>query len=161
MMMISVRKMKEEEIPRVSELLCACYRWIAPKEGFTDDELKGLLEFRGSRETVRKESQQELYLVACKRKLIVGMVALRDNEITKFYVDPEYHRQGIGAVLFRASEQIIRKKSYADMFLYAIGTTPIPFYQAMGMSLVGHKKGHSGRHVARMKKTFFGVSPTE
>ncbi len=152
--MVSVRKMNEEEISQVSELLCVCYRWLAQKEGFTDDELKGLLEFRGSRETVRKESQQELYLVACKRELVVGMVALRDNEITKFYVDPEHHCQGIGAALFRASEQIIRNKGYSEMTLFAIGTTPIPFYQAMGMSVVGHKQGRSGRQVARMKKSF-------
>lgn len=75
--MISIRRMREEDIPRVSGILCSCYRWLVQREAFSGDELKGLLEVRGSEETVRKESGEELYFVASKKQTIVGMVAVK------------------------------------------------------------------------------------
>ncbi|MFQ5631580.1 MAG: GNAT family N-acetyltransferase [bacterium] len=150
--MISVRRMREEDIPRVSSILCSCYRWLAQREGFSGDELKGLLEVRGSEETVRKESREELYFVANKKQTIVGMVAVKKNEITKLYVEPAYHGQGVGTALFHAAERAVIAGKYSEMTLAAIGASPIPFYQGLGMSVVGYKQGRSGRKIALMKK---------
>src|SRR4051812_22399448 len=38
--------------------------------------------------------------VATQDELVVGFVALRDDEITWLYVDPSHHRRGIGRALF-------------------------------------------------------------
>ncbi|MFQ5630952.1 MAG: GNAT family N-acetyltransferase [bacterium] len=148
--------MTEEDIPRICEILYASYRWLAEREGFSPDELKGLIETRGSEETVRNESKSELYLVACKNRTIAGMVSVKENEITKLYVDPAHFREGIGAALFCAAEKHIAANKYSEMTLVAIGETPVPFYEAMGMSVIGYKKDHSGRKVAIMKKTCNG-----
>ncbi|MFQ5648402.1 MAG: GNAT family N-acetyltransferase [bacterium] len=153
---ITLREMAENDIPRVSEVLCTCYRWLAEREGFSHEELKSLIKMRGSVETVRKESTYELYLVACKDQTIAGMVSVKENEITKLYVDPAHFRQGVGGTLFRAAERNIIENKYSEIRLVAIGETPIPFYEAMGMSVVGYKRGHSGRKVAIMKKLFKG-----
>ena len=150
--MISIKRMRDEDIPRVSNILCSCYRWLAEREGFSDDELKGLLEVRGSEETVRKESQDELYLVACKNKTIAGMVSVKKNAITKLYVEPGYHGQGIGTALFRAAEDAVIAGKYSDLTPVATGESPIPFYQAMGISGAGYKRGRSEREIAIMKK---------
>ncbi|MBN1348844.1 GNAT family N-acetyltransferase [candidate division KSB1 bacterium] len=150
-----IRKMRSEDIPHVSELLCDCYRWLAEKEGYTESQLRWLLTDRGSIPTVERESKTQFYLIAHQAESITGMVAIRANEITKLYVAPEHHREGIGEMLFIAAEQEIRTNGYHEMHLGATDTA-IPFYQKMGMTLTGRVPYRvdifPGRRVAIMTK---------
>lgn len=157
--MIIFREMQTDEIPRVSEILCESYRWLAEKEGYTSEQLDWLLAERGSIQTVTVESQKELYLVSILEKVICGMAAIRENRITKFYVDPSYHRQGIGAVLFQAAEKQILQNGYTELVLGATDTA-IPFYRKMGLIEINREPYQNdifpGRKVAIMSKKLVG-----
>ena len=150
--MIAIRKMEKGDFARVSELLHTCYRWLGEREGFTPAQVELLISERASLEHLSEIAESRLCFVACLNEVPVGLVAIVRNEIDKFYVDPDYHRRGIGAALFRAAEQAIAKVGYDDMFLGAIGRTPIPFYERMGMTVDGYKISRTGGKVVLLRK---------
>lgn len=140
---MTIRRMTAADEQAVSELLCACYRWIAGPEGYTEEQTGFLLKERGSLETVQRESREQQYLVACRGESLLGMVAVSGNVITKLYVDPASHRGGIGRALFEAAVESVRAAGFESVTL---GTTPatVPFYEALGMRVGGHKDHTSG-----------------
>jgi ribosomal protein S18 acetylase RimI-like enzyme len=158
--MITIRKMTEAEIPIVSKLLERCYAWLGEIERFPLAFSNFLISERASVETIEREFKNQLYLVAKTRGSIVGMVAIRDNEITRLYVSPENHRQGVGKDLFNAAEQIIAESGFDRLSLVAIGESPVPFYRAMGMSVVKRAKStlpcYKGGKVILMEKSLQG-----
>jgi predicted N-acetyltransferase YhbS len=129
---------------------------VGEQENLAPQTVRFLLEHRGSIDTIRHESETDTYLVACHETDIVGMVAAKRNEITKLYVDPSWHRNGIGRVLFKNAEEMIEEQRHSTLVLGAIGTSPVPFYQSLGMIVVGRKPCHmpqeSGREVLLMEK---------
>ena len=138
--MALAREMAPEDVDAVSELLCRCYRWLAHAQGFTAQQVAFLTSERGSPDTVRRESQTELYLVATEQDTIVGVVAVKDHEITRLYVHPDRHRRGVGTLLFRAATDAIRARGHPEVSTVAIGRSVVPFYERMGMSVTGHRE---------------------
>jgi ribosomal protein S18 acetylase RimI-like enzyme len=139
-MQILIRTMTDKDIPAVSELLCTCYKWLADVEGFPKEFADYLLINRGSVKTIKRESENQRYLVACHGADIVGIVSIKNDEITKLYVDPNRHRQGIGKALFNAAEKYITKDGFKQIILGVLGNSPVPFYKSMGMLINGRKK---------------------
>jgi ribosomal protein S18 acetylase RimI-like enzyme len=132
-----IREMTDEDVPRVSELLKECFRWLGDRERFTVRQLAFLIDDRSSEQTVREESKTRPHLVACTVTGIVGMAAVHGNEIARLYVDPQCHRQGVGRVLFEACEAMIRQAGHEEMTVGALVDGSLAFYQAMGMSITG------------------------
>ncbi len=133
-----IRTMAPTEITAVSDLLCDCYRWLGRRDGYNPEQLEFLLLRRGSIAVVQEESSRQQYLVACAGETVVGMVAIKDSEITKLYVAASHHRQGIGRRLYETAEQLIGAGGFAEVVL---GTTPgsAPFYETVGMSIADRK----------------------
>jgi ribosomal protein S18 acetylase RimI-like enzyme len=152
---VEIRKMQDEDLPRVSHIVCAGYKWLAEQEGFTQEELERLVSRRGSEQALRFQAQTYRFLVATKGELVVGVVAIKKNEVTKLYVDPEHHRQGIGVALFREAEQIIAQDGHRELFLGAFPSS-VPFYEAIGLRVSTTEVKHcgllAGRQCAIMKK---------
>lgn len=139
----------------MSQIVCAGYRWLAEREGFTQEELNRLITQRGSEQAIRSQSLAYRFLVATKADLVVGAVAIKKNEVTKLYVDSEFHRQGIGRTLFRAAEEIIAGDGHKELFLGAFPSS-VPFYEAIGLRISSTQVKHcgllAGRQCAIMKK---------
>ena len=156
--MIVIGEMNEAEIPIVSNLLISCYRWLGETESFPREFIEYLIAERGSTETVLRESEDQVYLVAKIGDGIAGMAAIKDNKITKLYVLPEQHHKGIGRSLFEAAEKLIIENGFDVLSLVALGESPIPFYRAMGMCIAGQKKStipsYEGGEVTLMEKAF-------
>ena len=64
----------------------------------------------------------------------MGVIGIKDNEITKLYVDPSRLRQSIGTGLFAAASDIIARAGHRELWLGTIFQDTLPFYKAMGMS---------------------------
>jgi ribosomal protein S18 acetylase RimI-like enzyme len=154
--MIHVKKMGKQDINRVSEIMCNCYRWLGEKEGYTKKQVDFLISKRGSIESIKAESQNQLYLVAYMDKTIVGMVALKDNEITKLYIDPKYHKQSVGTTLFDAAEQAVIHAGYKEVLSGVSANSAVGFYEKMGMTITDSKvlktNVWNGHKVTLMKK---------
>jgi ribosomal protein S18 acetylase RimI-like enzyme len=157
---MTIRPMNGHEELAVSALLCECYRWLAPVEGYTREQVAFLLEERGSLRTVQTESRNQLYLVACENDTIVGMVAVDGNVIAKLYVAPGNHGRGIGGALFAAAETCVMNAGFDRMTL---GTTPntVAFYEGRGMSVAGQKHHASGVFLGRYTVLMEKVLPAQ
>jgi GNAT superfamily N-acetyltransferase len=151
---MTTNEMTQAEVPRVSELLRVSYALLGEREGFSAEQIEYLKEERGSPECVSRESRSQRYLVARDAGLIVGMVAVSGDTITKLYVSPGRLGEGIGRTLYEAAESDIHAHCHTRVSLGAFPSA-VGFYGRMGLRLVGHKEASgplAGVSVALMEK---------
>jgi GNAT superfamily N-acetyltransferase len=139
MMEIAIREMRASDIEEASRVVCDSFRWGAEREGFTSDQINGYFAERGSPEALRAQFPLCRWLVACKGDRIIGVVAVKGNEIDKLYVDPRFFRQGIGRRLFQGAEELIVRSGHKEITLGTGFPSTLPFYRAMGMHESGRK----------------------
>ncbi len=142
--MITIREMTKQDISQVSEMMCSCYRWLGKGNDFTEQQVDYLVSERGLIEMIRNESQSQIYLVACMNNTVVGVAAVKVNELAKLFVDPNCHSQDIGTMLFDSAEQIISKAGYKEMIVGVMARSAIGFYKKMGMSIFEEKTPEAG-----------------
>ena len=132
--------MDEDNIFEVSNFLCRCYHWLGEQEQFSHQYIRFLIEERGSIETIRRESVHDTYYMMYHNHEIVGLLSMKDNKITKLYIEPTQHKKGLGRLLFKKAEAIIRQNGYQELQLIAFGDSSLFFYKAMGMKIVERKQ---------------------
>jgi ribosomal protein S18 acetylase RimI-like enzyme len=140
---ITIRPMQDEDLPMVSRIVCAGYRWLGKVEGYTPEETRLLIEMRGSPEAIANQRRDSHFIVAVTDNEIVGMASIRKNEIMKLYIDPNRMRQGIGSALFKAAEHLIADAGYSEISLGAF-PSGAKFYEAMGMQMEGERVSTGG-----------------
>lgn len=154
--MIAIRRMTTDDIDQVSKMICSCYRWLGRENGFSDKQVDFLVSERGSVDTIKVESQSQIYLVACMKGKVVGATAVKVNEVAKLFVDPDYHGQGIGTMLFNSAQQFITEIGFKEMIVGVMARQAVSFYEKMGMSKYGEKEldagAFSGCKVTLMRK---------
>ncbi len=131
--MIRIRQSTLEDAAALSRIQCLCYEGFGKTDDFNDDIVIQLKNSRGSPEHLREFIMNENVFVAGDEQSVKGMVSIKDNEISKLYVDPHHQKQGIGWELFNYAEAFIRTHGYEGMFVETAARTAIPFYERMGM----------------------------
>ena len=140
MHVVKIAPMTSADIDEVSALLRHCFNWLADREGFTPAARAFLTGERSSAETVREESKTRPHLVAkddCGT--LLGLAAIRGNELARLYVDPRFHGQRVGCKLFEAAEIMIRDAGFTEMTVAALTESAATFYRARGMHEVGRQ----------------------
>lgn len=133
-----LRAMTDADIPAVSDLLGACFRFLAQRNGFNDRQLAFLLD-RASEETVRLEAKHRPHVVACRGDRIAGVLVVNGNVIARLYVHPDFHRQGVGRALFHRAIEMIRAAGHREATVAALVPESEAFYEAMGMRPYGQQ----------------------
>jgi GNAT superfamily N-acetyltransferase len=130
--MVSVRQMTAHDCERVAEVTGASVRWLADQERWNEAQLAYMLADQTSPETIGHLSATQQWLVACLGNLVVGVVSVCRDDIGRLFVDPAYHRRGVGTALFEAAERSVRDAGFGEM---RVRSTPssAPFYERMGM----------------------------
>jgi ribosomal protein S18 acetylase RimI-like enzyme len=135
-----IEPMTDADHAEVSELLRECFNWLADREGFTDRQREFLVGPRSSTETLRIESQTRPHLVVRDQDgAILGMAAVRENEIARLYVHPRHHGRGVGKALFEAAESMIRRAGFTEVTAAALVENAAGFYRAQGMHETGRQ----------------------
>jgi ribosomal protein S18 acetylase RimI-like enzyme len=135
-----IEPMVEADHAEAAALLAACFEWLADREGFTPQEREFLVGNRSSVATLREESRDRPHLVARDTNgSILGMAAIRENELARLYVHPRCHGRGVGKALFEAAEELIRRAGYAEMTVAALVDSAADFYGARGMHETGRQ----------------------
>ena len=135
-----IEPMTDADHAEVSELLRACFNWLAEREGFTDRQREFLVGPRSGAETLRTEAQTRPHLVARgQNRTILGMAAIRENEIARLYVHPQVHGRGVGKALFQAAESMIRQAGSTEVTVAALVENAAAFYRARGMHEIGRQ----------------------
>ncbi|GMV94036.1 MAG: hypothetical protein AMXMBFR82_38140 [Candidatus Hydrogenedentota bacterium] len=125
-------------------MLCACYEGFIDSDGFAKHVVERLKKSRGSAACVRDEIAEGGVFVAVVEVRIAGVVSVHGNEIARLYVAPEQQRRGVGTLLFNYAETRIRANGFTYLTLGAVGHSMIPFYEKLGMRVVGEKKNVNG-----------------
>ena len=124
----------------VSELLRACFEWLADREGFSDRQREFLVGPRSSAETLRQEAQERPHIVARDDDgTILGMAAIRGNEVARLYVHPRCHGKGVGKALFAEAVSMIAAAGFTEVTVAALVENAAAFYRAQGMQDVGRQ----------------------
>jgi putative acetyltransferase len=153
-----IEPMADADHAEVSELLRACFTWLADREGFTDLQREFLVGRRSSAATLREESQTRPHLVARDQDgTILGMAAIRENEVARLYVHPSCHGQGVGKALFQVAESMIHAAGFHEVKVAALVESAAAFYRARGMREIGRQvyepQIFCGREVILLAKT--------
>ena len=136
---ITIHEMREADIEEVSRLVCDSFRWSAEREGYTAEQIAAYVAERGSPEVLRAQFSRCQWRVARAEDTIVGVAAVKGNEIDKLYVDPQFLRRGIGRRLFQAAEELIARAGHKEVVLGTGFPASLPFYRAMGMQECGRR----------------------
>lgn len=135
-----IEPISDADYPAVSELLRDCFTWLADREGFTQQQRAFLVGPRCDVKTLRNESRARPHIVAHDTDgTILGVAAIRENEIARLYVHPRYHGQGTGKALFHAAETMIRRAGFTELRVAALVEHAASFYRARGMHEIGHQ----------------------
>ena len=130
--------MDDDDVVAVSEVLRVCFAWLAKREGFTDEQRAFLVGPRSSAATLRDEARSRPHLVARDDDgSMVGMAAIRENEVARLYVHPDYHGRGVGTALFEAAESLIHAAGHREVAVAALVESAAAFYRARGMREIG------------------------
>jgi len=129
------RRATRDDAEAISSLVCRCYEGFRQTDGWSKDIVRAVQQGRGSPECIRRLIEEETVFVAHQGPAILGVVSVKANEITKLYVDPEHQRRGVGSRLFARAEAEIRRRGFTGMFLGAAVSSPLPFYEKMGMRI--------------------------
>lgn len=113
----------------VSRLCKRCIREINGKD-ITKKQVEYLSNYF-SVKNIKDSSNETVIYVAILADKIVATGSLCEGRIKAFFVNPNYHKQGIGAKLVKHLERILKEKGYRSVFLhsskYALG-----FYKKLG-----------------------------
>ncbi len=92
-----------------------------------------------------------LFCAYCGSK-VIGMLALRDNHISLFFVKREFQRKGIGTRLLQACKNHCEERRVFDLTVNA-SPLGLPFYLARGFQIISEERLEGGlRYTPMMLK---------
>jgi len=128
-----VRKFSKEDARKASYLLRKVQREYMiqyyPKR-IVEDFYK-----RNSPAQVIKKAETRDTFVAVEGKRILGINALDGNEIRQYYVNPRYHKKGVGKALMRNIEKIAQRKHIRKLIVKS-SINAEGFYKKMGFKRI-------------------------
>lgn len=131
--------MTEPDCTAVSRLQCESFRYGAKQEEYSDKQIQNYCTERASIESIREQLRDYNCYVAKNNSKIVGVIAFKENFITKLYVDPEHIGQGIGKQLFNHVKNLIAHNGYDNLEVVTIFPHTVAFYNRMGAIEISSK----------------------
>jgi len=82
-----------------------------------------------------KAAEKGKMWIAFENNIIVGTLSLEDKRLRRFFVHPNYQRQGIGRKLINTVIQHIKKNYIMEIYVGAI-MRAVPIYEKLGFKKV-------------------------
>jgi len=152
-----IREANHRDAIRISEIVSGCYRNYEITDNYSHASVEKVIEKRGSEESINSLIENESVFIFSRNEDIVGVISLKQNEITKLYVEFDFQKQGVGTLLFRHAESIIRENGFTTLMLGVAAPTAVAFYEKMGMHISETRESNcgpsKGRQATIMKKS--------
>ena len=139
-----IRKADKQDIARIAEIIVfgkrVAYRPIFENDYVSFNELQVVNLYEEYNSNLHRLDGMLLYDDGIVKGVINGQpIDAKTIEITDFYVEPFFVRQGIGTLLIEAMIQQARKKAYNKIILWVIkdNTKARKFYEANGFVSTG------------------------
>lgn len=142
-----IRRLKKEEYSEAIQISLSVYMNC----GKADFDKEGLDTFKKFIYDEKRLNDLTIY-GAFESNELVGMMAFRDEDkhISLFFIKPEYHRKGIGRLLFQS---VINDHPLAEMTVNS-STYAVPFYRNLGFVITGKRQTQNGISSVPMKRVF-------
>ncbi len=137
-MAVTIRKFRKGDAVYVSDLVSRAQR-IVLKDYYPKKLIEALCMKNTPPKIIRKSAVRQYFVaVDSDSKKVVGIAGLEGDRIRKFYVDPNFHRKGIGTKLLARIIKEVRKKQIRTLI---VGSShyAVPFYEALGFRIKGKK----------------------
>lgn len=98
-------------------------------------------------ETLKKLFLQGSYLlfVAVENEKIIGLISMRSgNHISLLFVDPEYHRRGVGTSLVKYLQSYMLVNTKHQKLTVNAAPYGVPFYHRIGFKDTGYETRRDG-----------------
>ena len=128
--------MTEADDLAVSQVVTACYHFVAKPDRLTEEELEGGIREYCTPHYMSISRAKDIAFVAEFDGTVVGFAATRDISIQQMFVDPDHHREGVGGALFRKAQDTVAKPGHSVLKVKTTRSA-LPFYTAMGMRQTG------------------------
>jgi predicted N-acetyltransferase YhbS len=132
-MTVVVRKMEKKDLEQTAKVIKSSIREslgkIYPKK-LTDYFCR-----KYTKQKFEKRYEEFQHFVAEENGRIIGVIALKDNHLRTFFVDPEHQGKGIGRLLYNQLEKEARKQGIKKLFLEG---SPLgePIYKKLGFEKI-------------------------
>ncbi|MBT3721381.1 GNAT family N-acetyltransferase [archaeon] len=114
---MKVRKFRKEDTSKVCYFVRRNMKEILP-----DFYPKDVVEFLYKHETPKKflkRGKNRIYIVVTKKKRILGIAGLEENDVKSFFVNPSYHKKGIGNLLISEIEKIAKLRKLKTLTVHS------------------------------------------
>ncbi len=142
---VRYRSLAEGDLPAVCELVERVFDgFIAPE--YSEEGIREFRRYIQPEAFMERMHAGHFSLIAETAGRIIGMVEIRGcNHISLFFVDPQFHKRGIGRELFRQAEQTCRKENpnIREISVNA-SSYAMPVYEKLGFRRVGEKQVRNG-----------------
>jgi ribosomal protein S18 acetylase RimI-like enzyme len=146
------RIMSEDDAEAVSLLIHRTFQQFIA-ETYTARGIKHFLKHTSKQAMLRRKRKNQLIVVAEADDKISGMIAARKgNHITLLFVAPEFHRNGIGTLLFQDALNRM-KAAIPDLGTVTVNSSQyaLPFYTKLGFTVKRPAYFHRGMRITPME----------
>jgi len=130
---MQIRKFKKTDAPKVSQLIRKCITELFPH--YYPKKVIDVLYKKNTPKSVIKRSNERDYYVMEEKNHILGIMGIQKNNIRTSYVNPAYHKKGIGRKLLNHLENIVLEKNYSKLTTHS-SLSAKTFYQKCGFKII-------------------------
>lgn len=123
-------------------------------QDYTEEGVKAFFEFI-SDDDIYRAFLNGTYkvMVALDGERIIGVGSIRNmNILSLLFVDEEYHRQGVGAILLELLACHVRDELGENRLYVKAAPYAVEFYKKMGFIVLNKEQEHDGIRVTPMEK---------
>lgn len=139
---IKIDRLKEEEVEELSQVILEVFNEFMPGD-FLEEGITLFKEFISPKSLKQRQLKGTAFtLVAKDGEKIIGTISLKDRDhIALFFVDKNYHGQGIGRSLFKEALDNIIKSDTRKIKKITVHAWPnsVDVYSSLGFKSVGEE----------------------
>lgn len=103
-----IRLAKIEDLNEVNRIVVSSIKSVYPKY-YPIVAVDLYLNYHNIDNIMNDITDNKVYVV-CNNDLIIGTVTIKENDISRLYIDPDYQNHGYGSMLLDYAEKIISEK---------------------------------------------------
>lgn len=151
--MINIRKSGPDEFIPITSLIIRSIQFSL--KGHYPPEVIDEFCRRSSVEYFNKHLKDAVFYVALEDGVIIGVIAYKDNEIEKLFVDPLHYKKGVAKILFDKVFTILKKKGFKEIKVNSFKTSK-SYYKKLGFKKVDtfiRNRANRSISISLMKKS--------
>jgi len=126
---VRIRKFRASDANRVAQIIRRCLLEVNIKD-YPKGVIDSMCDHFSPQNLIEIAKRRDIYVLVHSNK-ILGTGNLRENNVRSVYVDPDFHRIGMGKRLMTHLENLVKKNGYETVELFS-SISSFEFYKNLG-----------------------------